>query len=245
MSEPVEYGLDREYFVANGQRRSRDHENGQTVVPGRGDLGVGGLTARVFGHHQGDPMHGDQSAIASFGERPPRDDHVVIGKGWRHRRGIDQPQDVAVLRVRRKVGQRLATDGEQHRLARAIERGDGGRGVRHLGPVVSRDRRPWRAGEGDKRQIDLGTCRDCIPAHLRGKRMRGIDDMGDARVLEVGDKPGHAAETTDPLRQGLAQGPLYPSRKRNRSVDACRMQGAGELRGFGGAAEDQKVGPHV
>lgn len=158
---------------------------------------------------------------------------------------IDEPEQVVVLRLVREIRKVHAPHGEHHALARARKRLHRPGNVRNIDPAVALLRLPRRAGERDQRHLRPCAGSHGVGAHLRGKGVGGVNDMGDARLGQVVRKPLDPAETADAQRQRLRGGIGHAPGHRDRAVQPCIGKGAAKARAFGGAAKHEKVACHV
>ena len=211
-------------------------------------LGLGTASTRVLGNDMADAMLCQQRAIAFWRERPARHKNSAIGQDLRVRglrsRGIDQSQQVMVLRFCGKTCQVLLANRQKH-PRRGV--GQGGTGSLHIGhrqPIVTRSRMPWRALITQQRHARFGTGGNRIAAHSCSTRMGGIDKMGDGLGLQIADQSRHAAKSANACGQWLCYGGFGSSGIRKHRVDPSLGQGAGEQAGFGGAAK-QKDARHA
>jgi len=92
-----------------------------------------------------------------------------------------------------------AANSEQHALGRARQGADGFIDTCHALPLVTVNRSPGRPGKGNGFYAALSRYGCHVRAHLRGKGVGGIDDMGDALL---GHKGGKAANTAKAANAG-------------------------------------------
>lgn len=95
-----------------------------------------------------------------------------------------------------------AANGEQHALGRGSQGANGFINTCHALPLVTLNGMPGRPGEGNGFYAALGRG-GYVRAHLRGKGVGGINDMGDALLGHKGGKAANAAETANAGRQRL------------------------------------------
>lgn len=245
MSDPVEDRSGVMKFPARRLCGPVDHDHRQAEDTGRRDLGIGPGPARVFRHDDLDPMVLHEGAICGLFEWATVHDDLGLGERQGCCGRIDEPQQVAMLRVGGEVVQVHPAHGEHDTASGLVERGDSPGHIRHPDPVIARHGPPFRPREGH--QWDAGACTGGhrVMAHLRRKGMCCIDDMGDAGLGQVARQPVHPAEAAHPLRQGLAQGARNAARKGHGADQPTLGGGAGKTRGLGRACKDQEVGRHV
>lgn len=202
----VQPGHDPGHAVHDPSRRNRrpvDHQHRQPKRAGCSDLRNRTLAAGILGDDNLDPMLSHQGCIARHVERPARHHHVSL-EGQGAGRLIHQTKQVAVLRLGREGVDMLAAYRQEHPLRRSGQCGDSGLDIRDMRPAVALARDPGRALQSDERSPSCTAGGDGVAAHLRGKRMRGVDHMGDLLGLKIGAKPIHPAEATQPHVDRLA-----------------------------------------
>ena len=154
---------------------------GRPKRPGRGDLGDRALAAGVLGDDDLGSVLLHQGGIACHVEGPARHDHIGLGNGRGPVGGVDQPEQVVVLRLGREGVEMLATDGQEHALRRACPAPQ--RRPAMSGTWVQRSPSPGIQGARSSAISGVpvgGAGGDGVGAHLRGEGVRGVDHMGDA-----------------------------------------------------------------
>lgn len=244
MSQPIENLRDVVEFGAIRLGRPINHQDRQTKGPRRADLGVSAGSACVFRNDKPDAVARHQGAVGRCIKRAAANDDLGLGErqglAWR----IDEPEQIAVLRVRCELGQMHATHRQHDMQARPVECGHRTGNVGHPLPAVTWDLLPLRPRQCDKRDLGQRAGGDGVAAHLNGEWMCGIDHVGDPFPADVLGKPFDAAETADPLRQGLAHRPFDPSCIGHHALHLALGHGPGERRCFGRSGEDQEVLEH-
>ena len=230
--------------AAHRHCRTINQNHRQTQRPSRFQLGGGTTAAGIFGHQMGNAVLQQQRTITLHSERATGDDYLRISQRQiRHR--IDQAQQVMVrgaLGGRRKQQQVLPADGQKNPRWRGRQCGDGAVYVSNTLPLVAGLRLPSGALEGQQRHARSGAGIYRIAAHLRGKRVGGIDHMGDALRLQPVAQTGHTAKAADAGRQRLSDGRGGATGIRKNSIGAGIGQSARQLAGLGGAAQQQNTG---
>lgn len=224
--------------------RTVDHDDGKTKRPGGSDFGVSARAASIFGNDNVDRIISHQGFIIGLRERATRHQNLRSRQGQGSFRGVHQTQQIEVLRIGRELCQMHATDREHHAQGRAVQRGDGACDVGNIAPHITGCRQPGRTGQGDQRDAGLRAGGDRITAHLGRERVRGVYDVADGMVAQIGGKALNTAKPTNPLGKGLAHGALHPTREGNGAVDARVDQHACQCCGFSGATKDQEVRCH-
>ncbi len=245
MSDPIQHILHTENFMPGWDIWPVDHSHRQAQLTRGFNLGIGAFSARVFRQNTVNlkPLH--QGFVIRRGKRPARDDDVVVrkrrGRGWR----IDKAQQVEMLRIGREFGQMHPSNGQHHAPGGALQCGTGCGDIRHALPAITGNWRPWCAGQRDQRHASLGTGGNGISAHLRGKRMGGIDNMCDPLILKVTDQTLHPPKPPDPTVNRLTHRAFHTTGERDHGAQPCLMHSTRQGRRLGRAAEDQKVGRDV
>lgn len=240
MSQPVQNLCHTRQFGPLRQSRAVDHQHRQAQRPRGVQLGPRAKAARVFGHNQFDPMTPHQRLIVGQSERPARNNHVTMRQRQRAR-FIDQSQQIAVLRLGGEILKMHPANGQKHLLWRAGQGGHGAVNVRNMLPAVSVLFHPRRAGQRGQRHPGLTTGSDCIGAHLRGKRVRGVDDMSYSMVAQIGGQTVHASEPAHAHRQRLRARIIDAASVGIGRRDALLGHGFGQGVGLGRAAKDQEM----
>ena len=155
---------------------------------------------------------------------------------------VDQSEQVMVLRLRGEFGKMHPADRQHDPARRPGQRGDGAGHIRHPLPGVAGFRLPRWARQGDQRHTGLLRGLHRVGAHLRGKRVGGIHQMGDGVVVQIRHQPRHAAKAANAHRDGLLPGTLDPAHIGQGGRDARIGQGAAQGAGLGRAAKDKDIG---
>ncbi len=244
MMDPVEHFAGRGQLVPLWLRRAVNHDDRHVQRACCGELGISACSTGVFGDDEVDLVGLHQSLVGGFVKRSPVNDDLCVRQGQGRFGRINKAQDVAVLRVRGERGQMHSAHGEQDVAGRAVEGRDGGGDVGHVGPVVARMRAPSGPGERDHGHI-CGVCGGHgVVAHHRSEGMRGVDQVADLGLAQVGGQAINAPEPTDTLGQGLAHGAVDAACETDGARKASLGHGAGQCGGLKRAAKDQEVGLH-
>lgn len=221
MSEPRQDVADRLDRVSINDRGARDHDHRQAEPTGGIDLRARACAAGIARHDMRDRSCTQQIEIALFGEGAARDDDVGVRQRQRCMRFVDDAQNVAVLASGSEWRQMLTPDGEKD-PAGGVGEGIGcGTEVGHDSPAVAGDSVPRRPHERDERQICRSAGCDRVAAHGIGKWMRGIDDVGNARLVQIVSKPFGTTEATGADGQWLIDRHLGPACVRVDRIKAC------------------------
>ena len=146
--------------------------------------------------------------------------------------------------MRRALQERLhvlAPDGQKDPARRGGQRVQGGVEVGHAVPVVAGAGTPRRALQRQQRHASLRASFDRMAAHLRGKRVRGVDDVRDALLAQKVRQPLGAAEAAHAGRQRLRDRLRGAPRVGKRRGYAGAGQRLRQLRGFGGAPKQEDM----
>jgi len=210
--DPVQHCADLMRFAAVGQGGPVDHQYRQRQRA-RGDkLRLRPTAPCILRDDQINTVGAHQRFIRSGIERAAIQNDMMIGQGRWHLWRVHKAQNIVMLGLRRETRQMHPAQGQQNTPRGASKRCDRRRNIGHTVPVIAGDRGPRGARQGQKRHTgDLrrlhGMC-----THLRGERMGGVNQMGDAMGAQIGGQPLHPAKTTHPHRNGLRLGPLHPPR---------------------------------
>lgn len=236
--QPAQRLFHRAHGGAGWQLRPVDQDDRAAQLSRGRQLGLGAQPPRVLGHEMGDAVALHQFQILVQGEGAAINDHDAPIFGQRHN-GIDQAQKVPVPGLREEGLHMLAANRQKH--ARRTGR-QGCQGACHVGgvlPNVTALRLPGRALQCQQGQGQFATDLHRMATHLGGKRVRGVDHVGDGLRSQVIAQPRYTAEAADPGRQGLRQRCIGAPGVRKNSIHAGRGQCLGELAGFGGATQQE------
>lgn len=241
MIQPLQHLRYAVRFAPGGDHRPLHHHDRQAEQACGVQLGLGAGSAGILGDHDIHFVLAHQRGVCVHVKRATRDDDGMPWQGrWAGRR-IDQPQDVVVLRLGCKLRKVHAAQRQHDGLRRPLQRSHCGTDVGHRMPAVAGVWMPRRTRQRQQGYAHVGCCGNGIAAHLRGKWMGGIDQMGDGMYVQIPDQPRHAAKAADAHGDGLWLGLRHTPRiRQNRNV-APFGQGMGQRAGFKGAAEDKDV----
>lgn len=142
MKEPSHHLGDARGDWPVGNFRAVDQDYRKTERPCGVEFGARAAAAGVLGEDQFDAMRFQQCQVARRGEGATGDDGLGIRQGQGHLGRIHEAQEIMVLRGRGEGGKALPANGEEDPHRGPRQRGDGGSGVRHMGPAVFRARAP-------------------------------------------------------------------------------------------------------
>ena len=222
---------------------SQDHDDRQAKLARGVDLGARTGAARIARHRPQDAARAYQLAIVFKRERPARDDDFGVGQRQHTLGRIDEAQRVGVLRFCGERRDVLPADREKHGSALFREGGDSRVDTRDLDPVVALSADPGCAFQRDQRHAGRSTGFDRVTAHVGGKRMRRVDDMGDALLADEISQSRCTAKAADPCRERMRKRDLRPSGIGIDCVDPRAYEGVGEPVGIARSAQDE--GAHV
>lgn len=219
-----------------------DQNDRQSQGPGDIKLGACAATARVFGDDVGDAVGRQKGQIAVVSKGPARDnDCCVAQRKWPFRR-IDEAQKVMMLRGYGEILKMLTTNGKEDSRRCSRQGGGGGGHVRHALPLVTWARPPSGTLQRKQRNVgDFGGF-DSVFAHLGGKWMGGVDDMGDTLCAQVVNKARDAAKAADADKQGLGDWGLRPTGVRKNARNPLICHGFSKIRGFSGSSQQKGAG---
>lgn len=240
MSQPVQNLCDIRQFGPLRQGRTVDHQHRHAQRPRRVQLGARAGSACVLGHHQLNAMLLHQRAVVGLGERPTRDNHVAM-RQRQAIRFIDKPQQIVVLGLGSKVLEVHPTHGQKDALRGTGQRSNRAIDIRNVVPLISVLNLPCRAGQRGQGHVGFATCSNSVSAHLRGKGMGGIDDMGHFVVSQITCKPFGAAKPSDAHRQGLRARVINAPGVGIDGRNTLFGHGFGQRVSLGRTAKDQEV----
>ncbi len=239
MTQPVQHLGHTAKGWALWQRRPRHHDHPQTQGPGGGQLGLGTAAAGVLGHNDVDPVTLQEGEIACDVKRTARDHRGAV---WQQGRGgrVDQAQQVMVLRRGGKDIDILPAYRQKNAGGHV---GQGLRGIvkaLHLGPTrLNRPGWTQQRYEGHVQGVAGG---GNVVADLRGKRVGGVNHMGDLFIAQPGGQAKDATKAADALRQGLGEGRGGSTGIGKHRVDPGLGKRLSHEARLGGAAEQKDAG---
>ncbi len=217
--------------------RAVDHDNRQAKGAGGGNFGDSAFAARVFGNHDVDAMVTQQGRITCKGKGAARDGDA----GARQRQiiggRINKAQQILVLRGCGKGRQMLPPDGQKHPARGGAKAGGCAGKVGHMQPIILRGGDPRRAFKGEQRNACGLTGQDRVGAYLRGKGMRGVDDMGDAFGGKIGLQARNTTKAAHACGQGLGDGGIGAASVGIDGIGVIIGQRAGQQASLGCAAQ--------
>jgi len=242
--DPVEHVLWRGEFAPWRHVGARDHDDGQAQRSRGVEFGAGRSAAGVLRNDVRDVMPLKERVIAVEGKRTTVEDDPVMQQRRRVIRGVDEAEQVLVLRSGGEGCERLAADGEKDPLRWQIKACDRCVDIGDNGPVVIRSSLPRRPRQGGERNAGEPGGFDRVVAHLRRERVRCVDQVRDVVLAEIVGEATSATETACSGRQGLRQRTLNASGERQGAFEACLRDSTAERAGLGRSAEDQEVDGH-
>ena len=245
MSNPVQNLFNGADFVPLRRIGPVDHEYRQAERPRGIDLGAGAFAAGVPGYQEIDPVRFQKVTFIRRRKRPSINDDIVMWQRGRLLRGVDESQEIVMLRRGLEYRNFRSPNGKENPPGRAAK-GPGGPGhARHSGPAVTWAGRPRRSCKRDHRHAGGGTGRDRIPAYLRRERVGGVDQVRNGMVLEVGGQACCAAKSAGSNRQGLCDGNCHTTGIGELGAQAHGSDVRREGARLGGAAQDQEIWRHA
>lgn len=218
--QPCERGFNVSALNRVGNLRTPDHDDRQPKLSRRFDLGIGRCPARVLADHDVDAVVLQQRQLISQRERAALENDPRL---WRQPiliRRIDSAHQIAVLRSGAEGRHLLASDGEKNATRLLAQRASRSSHIRHSAPVVAGLRRPGSPLQPEQRNVCQPCGLDGIARHLRGERMRGVDQRANALVNKPARQSISTAEATDAAGNGGQQWLLRASGQRIQRVEA-------------------------
>lgn len=243
--DPLQNSLGRCDFRALGQFGPVYHNDRQAQRAGSFDFGRRASASCVFANNDIDAMFPKQRRVPSDVKRAARHHNRVAGQGRRRIGRVNQSQDVVVLRLCRELVQMQPSKRQHHALRRAVQRGDGACHVGNNSPVVTRHGLPGRARQCHQMRPGFVAGLRSVPAHLRGKRVRGINNMADVMVANVLRQTFSASKTTFTARDRLRFRIGDASRVAEGRSQTTRGDKLRQGAGLGCAAQNKEVLRHV
>ena len=242
---PIHRIGDQKRFIA-GERQNGalNHNYRQGKLPGRFNFSIGAASARIFRNNDFNLMLAHQSNILFLVKRSTRYNDCAVWQRQSLRGRVHKPQQIVMLRLRGKQI-KMHPPNSKHNIL--LLSGQGRRRRRNIGhalPLVSRFGAPSRARQSQKGNPCLGASKHSVFAHLRRKRMRGIDHMRNLFCFEVGEQSLNASKPTNPLFNWLSFGPLNAPSVRQARPIPFRCDSLRELTGLNRASQNQKVYGH-
>lgn len=196
--EPLEHRLHRRNGRPCRQYGPLDQDHGASQLPRGIQFGPPAAAAGVLRDEQGDRVLLHQRQVPFERKGAAIDHNNTLLRRETHP-GIDHPQQPPVLPARLQKGGDLLPPDRQKDPLRCFGQCRNCRGnVGHRVPTIARlwlprgtlQRNEWNSG---------GSARgNGVAAHLSGKRVGGIDHVGDALFPQVSDQSLHSPKTTDP-----------------------------------------------
>lgn len=243
--QPLEHALNRRHFATLGQFGPINHHNRQTERAGSAQFGFGPCPASVLADHHVDGLRAEQRSVTGNRERPARHNHAMMRQCGRRFRRIDKAQDVMVLGLGREVIHMQAPKRQHHAFGRSRKRSDCSGHVRNMAPVIAHARLPFRSRQSQQGHLAHATGMKRVPAHLRGKRVSGINHMGDVMIAQISGQTVCSTKAPDTLRDRLLTRSVDPARIGIRRLHTAFGQSLREKAGLGCAAKNKEVGIHV
>ena len=245
MSNPVQNLFNGADFASLRRVGPIDHEYRQAEFPGGIDLGAGAVAAGISGYQKIDPVRFQKVALSRFCKWPSINDDIMMWQRGALLWDVDESQEIVMLRRDLEDRDFRSPNGKENALGRSAKRSGGLDRVRHSSPAISGTGRPRRSCKRDQGHASGCTGRDRVPAHLRGERVGGVDQVRNGMVLEIVHQASRAAKSAGSSGQWLCYGIRHAARVGERGTQPqggdVRRKGAR----LGGAAQDQEIWRHV
>ena len=238
-SQPVHGLLRRLALQARRQLRAANHDDGDLQRSGSFNLGVGVGTAGILADDTVDSMALEQSDFVFQRERAACNDELVA----RLRQGqyliglIDHAQHKVVRGgLVCKSRQLLAANRQENILEARCKRKGCCSHIRYMYPLIAGLGRPSGTLHRQQWNTKFCTCGNRMAAHLRGKRVGGINHMADLLFHQIGHQAFHATKPANPAGQGGLTASLRGTGIRINGLDTGFMQAGGQEIGIKRAA---------
>lgn len=242
MNQPREYIFQAVSFgpARNGRAVYDQDRQAQRA---RGDqLGFGAASTGVLADDEIDCMRSHQRQVRFGREGTAIHDQCMVGQDGCLVWHVDETQQVVVLWLGRKGVHMHASKREHDAAGRPRNGGHCGGNVGNMGPAVTLNGCPCRAGQRDVRHARLSRSFHRMGAHGGGKRMGGVDQMGHTMLAQIADKTSHAAKAADPRWHRLRSGTVRAACVAQGRGDAALGQRARECARLGRTAKQQDIG---
>lgn len=218
-----------------------DHQDRQPQLPCGDQLGPGPAATGILADDQVDGMIAQQGGVTLNGEGAAIHRNAVAGQGRRNVGGIDQTQQVMMLRCRPEFGQMHPPKCQHDPLRRPVQRTDGSTNIRHMAPVIAGAGDPGRAAKRDQRHV--GHCGGLysVLADPGSKGMGCVDQVGDCVIAQIICQSRYPAKAAHADSHGLLARVPHPSGIGQRGGQSSLGKVLGQFAGFGRAAKDQDV----
>ncbi len=243
--KPFKYAVDRRHGLAIRQLGSVDHHNRQTQRAGSMQFGLGAGATCILADHPVNGMLSKKRGVSIDRERATGHDHRMMWQGGRCFGRIYEAQDIMMLGLGGECLHVQAAKGQHNPFSRAIQRRHGGVHIGDVVPGIARLRSPRGSGQRQQRNRFRPTGMKGVPAHLRGKRVCGVNDMADVMLRNVAGQPVDTSKAADPVWDRLSARGIDTTRIAERGLNAPNRKGARQGAGFGCAAKNKEVGAHV
>ena len=187
-SQPVHGLLRRLALQARRQLRAANHDDGDLQRSGSFNLGVGVGTAGILADDTVDSMALEQSDFVFQRERAACNDELVAR--WRQGQHFISLVNHAQHKVvrggpARKGRQLFAANRQENILEARCKRKGCCSHIRYMYPLIAGLGRPSGTLHRQQWNTKFCTCGNRMAAHLRGKRVGGINHMADALLTQV------------------------------------------------------------
>lgn len=242
---PIHRFGDQERLIA-GERQNWafNHNYRQEKLPRRFNFSIGAAPTRIFRNNHLNLMLAHQRNILFFAKGSTRYNNRAIWQRQSLRGRVDKSQHIVMLRLRGKQIKMHPPNGKHNILLLSGQGGRGRRNIGHAMPAVSCFGAPRRARQSQQGNPCFGASKHSVFAHLRRKRMCGIDHMRNLFFPKIGEQALDAAKPTNPLFNWLGFGPLNAPSVRQARAIPFGCYGLRELTGLNRTGQNQKVYGH-
>lgn len=239
MNEPLHDLFRFHHGVARRLGRPADHQHGQFQGTGGVEFCARPNAAGIFGDDEGDAVLPQERKVVFQCERAARQYDFRVWQGQRRGGRVYQPKQVKMCRVGGENLQPLAADGEEDARPLGGQSSGGGFQACHMAPIIFRSRSSGRALQRQYFYAGFRAGRYRVAAHLGGKGMGGVDEMGDGVFAQISHQPRHATKAPNARGQRLRQRGFRTAGVGEDGIQARRRQAPRHEAGFCSAAKQQ------
>lgn len=239
--DPTHHLIDLSENGSNGQGWPIDENDRKSQNPGRLQLCFGPCTTRILGNDMGDTVDLQKRQVIRHRKGSAVDDGASVRQGQCAFGSINKSQKIMVLRLSGETGQVQLADRQKDPRRDVGQGVDGPFHSRHRLPIIAWPGNPGRAFERAQPGAGQGAGLNRVAAHPVRERVGGVDHMRYPLGADIVGKPFHPAEPTDTGEQRLCRRVVGAASIGKDRIHPRLGQGAGQMRGFGGATKQKEA----